>query len=226
MPVLPDQRLVFVHVPKSAGSAIERALGVHPDALDEAGRGRHLSGDVDGRRLQHLTRSEIVAALWDRGEDPATYRFFAIVREALDRAVSEFYWRVRIGHRTARGHDLDSFWEAIHGRLRAADRDPLAVAGPGDVHFLPQVRFLSADAAAAPAADVTVFRLEHGLGPVAAWLAGHDVAIGTIPLENASARPADLRVTRGVREIVATMYGDDYVAFGYPSPAASPGASA
>lgn len=215
MPVLPARRLAFIHIPKCAGSSIEEVLGVHPDTLDAAGREQHLSGDVSGRRLQHLTRAEIAAALLARGEDPAGYRFLAVVRDPLRRAVSEFLWRRRINHPAVRGHDLESFYASLHERWLAADRDYRAITGPGDVHFLPQVWFLEADGGAGGPVDV--FRLEDGLGPVAAWLTAAGIPVAALPRVNASPAPPDLPVSDRVRAIVTQMYRCDLAAFGYPA---------
>lgn len=217
MPVLPSRRLAFIHIPKCAGSSVEEMLGVHPEVLDPALREHHLSGDVGGRRLQHFTVAEIVAALRARGEDPAEYRFCAIVRDPYRRAVSEFLWRRRINHPSARGHDLDSFMEAIHERWRADDYNYWTVTARGDVHFVPQVRFLEGGDVAAPPIDV--FRLEDGLAAVAAWVAADGEPVGPVPRLNVSPVPPDLEVSDRFRAIVTAMYRCDLAAFGYPAAA-------
>lgn len=90
-------RYVFIHIPKTGGSSIERALGLrheHKTALDKA--------------------DEIGRERWDR-------RFtFVVVRNPFDRAVSHYHWRVATG-KAGPVEDPRSFPDWV--RATYADRD-------------------------------------------------------------------------------------------------------
>lgn len=92
MPVL-RPGLVFIHIPKCAGTSLEVAagfdrqyptLGLQPTAADaDAGR-------LFGGGLEHLSSREVRAqypALWENA------RVFSIVRDPIERFVSHFVWR-------------------------------------------------------------------------------------------------------------------------------------
>ncbi len=94
MPVYPDLKLIFIHVPKTAGSAINRALADHavgrPDSLLR-------------RATSHLPFAEPVNKVWLRRHVSAawmkvklgdevwnSYRRFSVVRDPYDRAISSY----------------------------------------------------------------------------------------------------------------------------------------
>lgn len=117
MPVDRERGIGFVHIPKTAGTAIERALGLHGDWREEDrqrcfGRIRSealLRADLSGNFLQHLSIQELLplltalpssglapagecgpAAIRQRGEDPATWWWFTVVRHPWSRLLSAF----------------------------------------------------------------------------------------------------------------------------------------
>ena len=94
MPVYPDLKLIFVHVPKTAGSAIQFALADHAQPLPDS---------LLRRATSHLPFAEPIDKVWLRrhlsarwmkiklGEQVWTnFHSFSVVRDPYDRAVSSF----------------------------------------------------------------------------------------------------------------------------------------
>lgn len=86
MPVCKDKKIIFIHVPKTAGTTIEASLGLfNSDNLyDMKGK---LPGNLTTR--QHLYGSEIVKSI---NVDATDYYKFSVVRNPFDRLVSAFYF--------------------------------------------------------------------------------------------------------------------------------------
>lgn len=93
MPVIDAARLIFVHVPKTAGVSALTALGVTTE--DMAYDPRALTGvDVVGRYAWHYTLMEQRLAR----PDAAGYLATAVVREPYERVLSLWGYCVRAGH--------------------------------------------------------------------------------------------------------------------------------
>jgi len=100
MPICHDKKLLFIHVPKTGGSSIEKALDVqHLDALYSHKRCADAMPDVvqlfQGEQQkkvhavtpQHLTAAQLKIIL---GKTFDEYHKFAVVRNPYDRMVSEY----------------------------------------------------------------------------------------------------------------------------------------
>lgn len=96
MPVAHDLRFVFVHIPKTGGTSIERALGLFGSwRVEDRERlfGQVQSADLlalglGTRYLQHLTAAEIRAVeprVWGQH-----YHWFSVVRNPWDRILSTY----------------------------------------------------------------------------------------------------------------------------------------
>jgi hypothetical protein len=99
MPIDRERGLAFVHIPKTAGTAIEQALGLHGDwRLEDRRRGfgRIRAEDLLRCRygtnfLQHLSSAELQALLVHEGvPDWRQWWWFTVVRHPWTRLVSAF----------------------------------------------------------------------------------------------------------------------------------------
>jgi hypothetical protein len=88
-----ERKIIFVHIPKTAGSSIEKALGLFRSG-NENGYG-YDSKVIDGRSvaLQHLLPGGIRKII---GEEAfSRYTKFTVCRNPYNRIVSEYHWRAR-----------------------------------------------------------------------------------------------------------------------------------
>jgi hypothetical protein len=103
VPVDHDQKLLFIHVPKTGGTTILTLLGLWKE---ERSPDLHtLFGDLGPLDLQHLTVAQ--ARQFLTPAEFAAYFKFAFVRNPWDRAVSAALWRARFrdeGVRDLRDH--------------------------------------------------------------------------------------------------------------------------
>jgi len=207
MPVfrIGTRNVLFIHVPKTGGSSVEKFLASHAEmALHDRG-GRILRPTAralfaPGLVMQHF-HGEILRTMF-----PKSYfdYAFTIVRNPETRLVSEY------GHAVSRGRADAllpfSLW------ARAALR--LARAAPclGNNHFRAQSDF--------PCFNAEVFRFEEGLEAILRQVC---LRLGlSPPREIPHERRSPVAVTRvsgPVRALIAHAYASDYANFGY---AASP----
>ncbi len=117
MPVLREKKIIFVHVPKTGGSSIEKVLGLHPNDVKDCNY--FLSGT--NYHLQHLTLQEIEKILIEDGEVISEYSVIGMVREPIDRMLSEFRWRKKINHKIVKDLDVNEFIDSIYNRLSSGE---------------------------------------------------------------------------------------------------------
>lgn len=91
MPILRDHQVLFIHIPKTAGTSINKALGIN------RGIGNFYYTDVEKKRfpvsLHHMTPRQLVSyRLISKAELVSTFTF-TFVRNPFDRLVSEFHYR-------------------------------------------------------------------------------------------------------------------------------------
>lgn len=131
------RKLLFLHVPKTGGTSIERTL--FPNlASSTAADYSYLSGwDDDLGWLNHLTLDQAIGLL--PGIDLKNYLVFTVVRNPWDRLVSEYCWKKSIS-------DLQiSFPEYVHilhdgATMTISDHYKSRVAF--DQHYQPQTAYL------------------------------------------------------------------------------------
>jgi hypothetical protein len=145
MPISHPLQTIFVHIPKTAGTAVEAVLGMHGDKPD-IGIVPYFNQHADkehlyGRDLQHMTAARIREVL---GDDAlfARYFKFAVVRNPWDRLVSTCAWT---NQKWAKGEALeptefDAIVRELYSRFQAAKAasQPLQVSP----HFNPQAAFV------------------------------------------------------------------------------------
>lgn len=223
MPIFHARRLVFVHVPKTAGTSVCRALAPDDFPRERPGvvdGGFFFSTDVDATRaaygfdhtLQHCTYAELATR-----PELAGYRFFAVVRDPFDRALSDAFWCGLVEPASpaafaALGH-AQRYAAVLAGLRRYLAHPPGAL----DNHRRSQVDFLRDPATGRVAEAVKVVRAEADLAAQLAELVGGPVA--DMPIEHANAR-----APRGYGEYrygelldaVREAFAEDFAALGYP----------
>jgi len=88
-----EHKVIFIHIPKCAGSSIEKYFGVKPFDTKIPNYDTLCGWDESlGIHLQHATAKELLEnnliskSTWD------SYFKFAFIRNPWDRAVSDYYW--------------------------------------------------------------------------------------------------------------------------------------
>ena len=216
MPFDRQRRLVFLHIPKTAGTSIEQTLGLYGpwDQENQAtGFGLIESRDLLARHLssnflQHLTLPE-VEQLFPEALHGA--ELFTVVRDPWSRLLSSFrnpdpdlanYYRYRT-HR-----DLSD--------LSLADYIDLARWLPHP-HLRSQLDFLGPAGGSEPDPRVTVFHQEQ-LGKLETWLNLHRTEPMTLPHHNTARRAAPElpeAELQALEQQVRWLYAADGHASGY-----------
>ncbi len=155
MPISHPLRAIFVHIPKTGGTSVEAALGMHGDRHD-IGLKPYFNQIIDlehlyGRDLQHMTAAELEQRLGDRARFECYFKF-AIVRNPWERLVSTLAWT---NQKWARGEPLEraEFTRAVrelHAAFCRAGRSSAALAS--STHLRPQALF-TIDGASLPCLD-------------------------------------------------------------------------
>ena len=216
MPFDRQRRLVFLHIPKAAGTSIEQALGMYGPWHQEnqaSGFGLIQSRDLLARNLssnflQHLTLPELEQLFPDALENAA---IFTVVRDPWQRLLSSFrhpdpdlanYYR----HRTHR---------ELNG-LSLSDYIDLARWLPHP-HLRPQLDFLGPAGGSQPDPRIRVFHQER-LGELETWLSIHCAEPLQLLHHNPARRTApDLPEVelQALEQQIRWLYAADGHAFGY-----------
>lgn len=210
MPVSHSHRVIFVHIPRSAGTSINVALGVCSlsDRRDNTYRPSDLFG-FDGKRFtQHLTATEIRARV---GQEIYERFFkFAIVRNPYARLLSAYYQGFARGVRNR--SDVAGFRKFVREELprqysRTLDADRHR-------HLKPQVIFVM-DRKGELMVDFVGRheRLEADMAEVARRLG---IALQMPRLSETHAFDGAAHFDEQSREVVRELYRDDFRLFDYP----------
>lgn len=186
------KRLLFIHVPKTGGSAVEAYFAgaisfarSHDKAIDSPCIPRHYHG-------------KLLANLFSKSSFDYA---FMVVRDPLARMISDYRYYVKRKRLEARPPSF-SFW--LRYRMLRARLDPYYM----DNHFRPQVDFECFDA--------RVFRYEDGLDrclQTVASEAGLEPP-GMLPRVNVSP-DIEVRPSRSDIAIVRDRFRGDYERYGY-----------
>lgn len=211
MPVSDELRCIHIHIPRTGGTSIERALGMFRDWKVENRTtmfGLIQSADLlervtVSRFLQHATAREVLALL---PAECASYFSFAFVRNPWDRMVSIFCHKDPnlVMHAAAAGVDLHSLsFDQFLGYAREV----------AHVHLLPQAKFIYDERGASLVDFLGRFeRLEQDFAVVKERLQV-DVALARY---NRSSHENYRTYYNGQRRrLVAELYREDIEAFGY-----------
>lgn len=206
------RRFIFVHIPKTGGTALSLALearamkddiliGDTPKA--RARRGRYKTAHSQGRLWKHSTLSDIQGLV--TAEETASFFTLAMVRNPWDRAVSYYHWlrAQAFAHPAvglAKSHDFSGFLN--HPQTQTAFR------------LWPYAAYLR-DGLGAERASLFI-RLEHFANDVAPFEAHLGFRLA-LPQENSSDRDRDWRryYSDVDAQLIADLCAPDIGRFGY-----------
>lgn len=199
-----SQRVLFVHVPKTGGTTMERMLTT-PELTMRFRETRKTAPDLMSVRRcspQHY-HGELLREVFDLSR--FSYSFL-IVRDPVARFRSEYLMRTRKDLRLDAG-SVEAWADHVLERYAA---DPYVL----DNHLRPQSDFV------VPGAEV--FHLEDGLESIADRVEkriGHrltrDVARGQDSVARAGVPSSAVTVSPRLEERLRSFYAADYAAFGY-----------
>lgn len=207
------RRYIFVHIPKTGGTALTLALEARAMKDDilisdtpkaRARRGRLKGLKTAGRLWKHSTLADIQGLV--TAEETASFFVFTLVRNPWDRAVSYYHWlrEQSFAHPAvglAKTHDFAGF--LAHPQTRTAFR------------LWPASAYLrDGSGAERVSAFIRLEHLEQDLLPLEAHLG---FRLGPITRANASRRSADYRshYSPDSAELLANLCGEDIARFGY-----------
>jgi hypothetical protein len=196
-------------VPRTGGSNLEDYLAARFGPLTMLDRDWMRAWARRGWRHDSLVCSpqHVTAADAARLLPAATFLSFAVVRDPVARAVSEFRFQSRRGFRRRRLTQLGfSTWLRV--ALAATRRDPRIF----DNHLRPQSDIVPLDA--------EVFRLEDGFDALIARLDAISDARAPELVIADEREPHDcsVRLSRQDLSLLAVFYAEDYARFDYPKP--------
>jgi hypothetical protein len=195
-----DVRVLYAHVPKTGGSAIE-------DAFADAGWETHLldrtSARHPSRRIRRCSPQHLHADLLEQlVRIERIDLVMTVVREPLARFRSEFLWR----HRGDQVPDADAVTRWGRRMLEKYADDPFV----RDNHIRPQSQFVLPGA--------RVHRYEDGLQAAlddVAQRVGHAAPRLRQRPPTDGPRSADVPVTGELERLLVDFYADDFARLGY-----------
>ncbi|MEM7585917.1 MAG: sulfotransferase family 2 domain-containing protein [Acidobacteriota bacterium] len=211
MPVYHQHQLVHIHIPKTAGTAVE---GFFHGLGDMVWGPRSWLGQQrrDGRwwELQHLTYRELVSMT---GFQYAAFRSFAVVRNPYQRLLSDYFWHAAPPRERFASlaeflsqipRDMDRRWDDA---IRGADRDTANLL----IHVRPQSHYAH-DALGRQLVD-EVLRFEQLGEDLERLLQPHELTPGFVRPPR-TRRLEDHLEPRQI-ERINEIYASDFERFGY-----------
>lgn len=200
-------QFLFVHIPKTAGISIARALRPFSNPGERKGIRRLMSHLPVRERPDEALFPLHVTAAWARAKLPAevfdSYCKFAVVRNPYDRAVSyyEFLKQRTEHHRHGRVRDLDfsGFLDHLAGLRRDETQTSMVADGRGRLLI------------------DRVLRFEHLDGDFADLCSSLKIDATALPKNNGTKRHHYLDYYRDNRVVqqVQELFADDFIRFGY-----------
>ena len=135
MPISINHSCVFIHVPRTGGTTIEKILGFHrdwPTLFMDVFHGR-LESEEDILELQHLPYEEMKSIADIRYTED--FFKFTFVRNPWDRLLSEYSMSNQL--------DINNFKQFVTRTARIVQHR-LKIKG-GNCHLRPQIEFISDD---------------------------------------------------------------------------------
>ncbi len=209
----PGRRFIFVHIPKTGGTALTLALenramkddiliGDTPKA--RARKGRLAGVKAAGRLWKHSTLADITGLV--SAEDLAEFYTLTLVRNPWDRMVSYYHWLRQQGFAhpavgLAKSHDFSGFLN--HPQTQTS------------IRLWPYTAYMR-DIAGVERASLYA-RLEHLEADLAPFEAHLGFRVTPLPQVNESARMRDWRgyYSDADAALVADLCGADVARFGY-----------
>lgn len=205
-------RIIFVHVPKTAGSSVEQYF-MQRRGLEDRNRaalGIFKNGkDSDLERGNQHNTLEMYERYYFGGAIPEDFRIFTIVRDPYKRFWSE--WRSRKLPPPMRSPI--SFYLSVGQMIRLTEK-PVAVLKDLNSHMRPQVSFVTGQSAD----RMRILRFENLAEEFAQLCADWDLPAEPLPRTNEAKRPRSptaAELTMG-EAFVQRYYKADFEAFGYP----------
>ncbi|WP_299694759.1 sulfotransferase family 2 domain-containing protein [uncultured Tateyamaria sp.] len=203
-----DKWLYFAHVPKCAGTAIERYLETRfgPLGLRDPSYGFRDPAEAwsltPPQHMPEAVRRELLPdALFDG--------IFATVRHPVTRLRSAFLFQRDVGHALPPKMSFQRWVETVP---RSVALGPYTLHG----HLRPMVEFVPENA--------EVFRMEDGLDAVVGWIDAvtgledgpREIAPANVLADRIGDTPEAVHLTPRVLDTVAMLYAADFERFGYP----------
>lgn len=203
MPVLESRKLVFIHIPKAAGTSISKALGIF--GCRNTGINEIYDPTIHfGHESQHATAREIFQHLENTKRDPYAYTWFTVCRDPFAKMESEYYWRKSWDREVKELEFFDFFTTYIPYALKNSSKVQYR-------HFLPQHRFIVLDEL-----KIKCFKIEKDYEDLHRFLAEH-ANIKNIPRSNVSNKKqfSDKSKREKAERIIKKLYDLDYQQLGY-----------
>lgn len=198
MPIHIEKEILFIHIPKTGGSSVEKALGLHPhqvlDAYD------FLSGT--GKHLQHLTYSEIKLRVDTQILE--RMNMFCIVRNPIERFYFEYHWRLKIKHKVVENLSIEEFAQYL---LQLKKNNKLSQ----ECHYRLQSDYFYEKESVHK--DIKIFRLEDGMQNVEDWL--NVLLDEKIKIKHDNKTKKGTKPSSSLHSLIKDIYLEDFIKLGY-----------
>jgi len=197
MLILPDNDVIFVHVPKCGGTSFKAALAAAQYSIEARGL-------ANGFDRCHLTLEQIQSwcpILWRKMNDVETLSV-AIVRNPYDRIISAYKWYLK-------HYDFLSFESYLYATELLAEWDCRLV------HAVPQHKFIYLNGGQVVSLVIKLETIQRDISRISNALSLRGIDLENIPTLNASDQCPAIDNIVAHRELILKQYAKDFELFGY-----------
>lgn len=219
MPIFHKHKIVFIHIPKTAGSTINTALGIEelfksdrPLSLYDNDILYGIRGTIE---LDHLTAAdmihEIPPTIWN------TYYKFAVVRNPYDRLVSQYFYSVEYNDYRVVSKENSKTFEQFIDTLTSLINTFDTMTQLEKTHYIPQYDYIYNDSGECLVDYVGRFEtfnesIQDILNQTNKY---HMKSLFNVKKQTSNHKPYNIYYTDSLKQKVYDMYEKDFITFGY-----------
>ena len=119
MPLIQEHKAIFLHIPKTGGTSVERFFKVTGDNKDNLWMNRNYNIIKDAKKITSAPQHYPLSIVHEKRPDVCDWFTFTIIRHPYQRILSEYFWRNNRGDNRGKFRFIeDDFNDWLNNKLK------------------------------------------------------------------------------------------------------------